>query len=49
MNAERASLPSFTLECAAGKARLAEEGWSSRDTEKLVIACTVDSDRAEPR
>jgi uncharacterized protein len=43
MNAQRPPLPPFTLEGAAEKVRLAEDGWNSRDPEKVALAYTVDS------
>src|SRR5271157_4085004 len=46
----RPPLPPFTAETAAEKARLAEDGWNSRDPEKVALAYTEDSrwrDRAE--
>src|SRR5271170_6801621 len=39
----RPPLPPFTLETAAQKVRLAEDGWNSRDPEKVALAYTVDS------
>ena len=33
----------FTLETAVEKVRLAEDGWNSRDPEKVALAYTVDS------
>jgi nuclear transport factor 2 (NTF2) superfamily protein len=33
----------FTPETAAEKVRLAENGWNSRDPEKVALAYTVDS------
>ena len=43
MSAQRPPLPPFTLETAVEKVRLAEDGWNSRDPEKLARAYTVDS------
>ena len=40
---QRAPLPPFTHETATEKVRLAENGWNSRDPEKVVLAYTVDS------
>lgn len=37
------SRPPFTLETAREKVRLAEDGWNSRDPEKVSLAYTVDS------
>jgi nuclear transport factor 2 (NTF2) superfamily protein len=39
----RAPLPPFTHETATEKVRLAENGWNSRDPEKVALAYTVDS------
>ena len=39
----RPPLPPFTLETAKQKVRLAEDGWNSRDPEKVSLAYTVDS------
>ncbi len=36
----RPPLPPFTAESAAWKARLAEDGWNSRDPEKVSLAYT---------
>jgi nuclear transport factor 2 (NTF2) superfamily protein len=41
--APRPPLPPFTLEAAIKKVRLAEEGWNSRDPEKVSLAYAVDS------
>src|SRR6202035_2750991 len=35
--------PPFTHETATLKVRLAEDGWNSRDPEKVALAYTVDS------
>ena len=43
MNTQRPPLPPFTLESAVEKVRLAEDGWNSRDPEKVALAYTVDS------
>ena len=43
MNAQRPLLPPFTQESAVEKVRLAENGWNSRDPEKVALAYTVDS------
>ncbi len=40
---QRPPLPPFTLETAVEKVRLAENGWNSRDPEKVALAYTVDS------
>jgi nuclear transport factor 2 (NTF2) superfamily protein len=40
---ERLPLPPFTAETAAVKARLAEDGWNSRDPERVAGAYTEDS------
>jgi len=39
----RPPLPPFTQESAAQKVRLAEDGWNSRDPEKVALAYTQDS------
>jgi nuclear transport factor 2 (NTF2) superfamily protein len=36
-------LPPFTLETAKQKVRLAEDGWNSRDPEKVALAYSIDS------
>jgi hypothetical protein len=41
--APRPPFPPFTLETAIQKVRLAEDGWNSRDPEKVSLAYTVDS------
>ncbi len=41
--APRPPLPPFTLETATQKVRLAEDGWNSRQPEKIALAYTVDS------
>ena len=43
MSTQRPPLPPFTLESASEKVRLAEDGWNSRDPEKVALAYTVDS------
>lgn len=44
MTAEtRPPLPPFTHETAAQKVRMAEDGWNSRDPERVALAYTVDS------
>ena len=42
-NATRPSLPPFTRETAIQKVRAAEDGWNSRDPEKVALAYTTDS------
>ena len=42
MEAERPPLPPFTWESAVQKARLAEDGWNSRDPERVSLAYTAD-------
>ena len=42
-NESRPPLPPFTPETAAQKVRLAEDGWNSRDPERVSLAYTVDS------
>ena len=39
----RPPLPPFTLETATQKVRLAEDGWNSRDPEKVSLAYSSDS------
>ena len=39
----RPPLPPFTRETAAAKARLAEDGWNSRDPERVALAYSPDS------
>ncbi len=39
----RPSLPPFTKETAAIKVRAAEDGWNSRDPDKVALAYTPDS------
>ncbi len=39
----RPPLPPFTPETAVQKVRLAEDGWNTRDPEKVAAAYTVDS------
>jgi nuclear transport factor 2 (NTF2) superfamily protein len=39
----RPPLPPFTHESAIKKVRLAEDGWNSRDPEKVALAYTIDS------
>ncbi|PWR18294.1 DUF1348 family protein [Zavarzinia compransoris] len=43
MSLDRPPLPPFTLETAAQKVRLAEDGWNSRDPERVALAYTPDS------
>ena len=43
MSTQRPPLPPFTLETAAEKVRLAEDGWNSREPENVALAYTVDS------
>ncbi|MEQ9491259.1 MAG: nuclear transport factor 2 family protein [Alphaproteobacteria bacterium] len=40
---QRLPLPPFTRESALQKVRLAEDGWNSRDPEKVSLAYTPDS------
>jgi nuclear transport factor 2 (NTF2) superfamily protein len=42
MNTQRPPLPPFAPETAVEKVRLAEDGWNSRDPEKVALAYTVD-------
>ena len=39
----RPPLPPFTRESAIQKVRLAEDGWNSRDPEKVSLAYTLDT------
>ncbi len=39
----RPPFPPFTHESATAKVRAAEDGWNSRDPEKVALACTPDS------
>ena len=39
----RPPLPPFSLETAIQKVRLAEDGWNSRDAQKVALAYSVDS------
>ena len=39
----RPPLPPFTSETAARKVRMAEDGWNSRDPQRVSLAYTVDS------
>ena len=41
--APRPPLPPFTQETAIQKVRLAEDGWNTRDPEKVSLAYTIDS------
>jgi len=43
MNTQRPPLPPFTVETAIEKVRMAEDGWNSRDPEKVALAYTIDS------
>ncbi|RDS81133.1 nuclear transport factor 2 family protein [Dyella monticola] len=43
MDSSRPPLPPFTLATAIEKVRLAEDGWNSRNPEKVALAYTVDS------
>lgn len=40
---QRPPFPPFTLDTAIEKVRLAEDGWNSRDPERVALAYTVDS------
>jgi len=42
-NEQRPPLPPFTLETAKEKVRKAEDGWNSRDPQKVALAYSVDS------
>src|SRR5436305_3783146 len=41
--ATRPPLPPFTCESATQKVRMAEDGWNTRDPEKVVLAYALDS------
>ena len=41
--ATRPPVPPFTRETAIQKVRLAEDGWNSREPEKVALAYTIDS------
>ncbi len=41
--AARPPLPPFTVESAAQKVRMAEDGWNSRDPKRVALAYTPDS------
>ena len=43
MTTERPPVPPFTLQTAAEKVRLAEDGWNSRDPVKVSLAYSIDS------
>ncbi len=43
MTIQRPPFPPFTAETAAEKVRLAENGWNSRNPEKVALAYAVDS------
>ncbi|WP_348268971.1 nuclear transport factor 2 family protein [Edaphobacter paludis] len=43
MTASVALIPPFTREIAIQKVRMAEDGWNSRDPERVALAYTVDS------
>ncbi len=40
---EQALIPPYTLETAQAKVRKAEDGWNSRDPERVALAYTLDS------
>lgn len=42
--APRPPLPPFTLESAIEKVRLAEDGWNSRDADKVSLAYSLDTE-----
>jgi hypothetical protein len=44
VDAERPPLPPFTAESAAAKVRGAEDGWNSRDPQRVALAYTPDSE-----
>lgn len=42
-NEQKPPFPPFTFETAKQKVRMAEDGWNSRDPEKVALAYTIDS------
>ncbi|QBL40943.1 nuclear transport factor 2 family protein [Stenotrophomonas sp. ASS1] len=42
--APRPPLPPFTLESAIEKVRLAEDGWNTRDADKVALAYSLDTE-----
>ena len=42
MTEQRPPLPPFTRDSAIQKVRAAEDGWNSRDAEKVALAYTVE-------
>lgn len=44
MTEQRPPLPPFTRESATQKVRAAEDGWNSRDAQKVALAYTLDSE-----
>jgi uncharacterized protein len=43
VEAARPPLPPFTKETAIQKVRLVEDGWNTRDPQKVALAYTIDS------
>jgi hypothetical protein len=43
VTAQRPPLPPFTLETATQKVRAAEDGWNTRNADKVALAYTVDT------
>ncbi len=43
MNSTKPPLPPFSVETAAQKVRMAEDGWNSRDPQKVSLAYSIDS------
>ena len=43
INETRPPLPPFTRETAIQKAKMAEDGWNSRDSKRVALAYTLDS------
>ncbi len=39
--ASRSPLPSFTFEASGQKVRAAEDGWNTRDPQKVSMACAA--------
>ena len=41
---QKLPLPPFTMETALQKVQLAEDAWNSKDTERIALAYTIDSE-----
>ena len=46
-NEAQPPLPPFSRETAIQKVRMAEDGWNSRDPQRIALAYTVDSRRPD--